>query len=63
MKALVAASLTSLSLEAPSLLPLWSLLPGVGDPTEGRVRVSGRFWVNIDIEEFVFLGCELTTLH
>lgn len=31
--------------------------------TEGRVRVSGRFWVSINMEEFVFLRCELATLH
>lgn len=31
--------------------------------TVGRVRQSGRFWVNISMEEFVFLGCELTALQ
>lgn len=31
--------------------------------TEGRARVSVRFCVNSSLEEFVFLGCELTTLH
>lgn len=64
-KALVAASLTSLSLVAPSLLPLWSLLLGLGRPSwgaEGRVRVSIRLQVNIRIKEFVNLGWELTTL-
>lgn len=48
-----------------SSAPLESLA-GCGRPnwgTEGRARVSVRFWVNISLEEFVFLGCELTALH